>query len=389
MADDTPPPSVLAQYYGDPKTGSWGDEPAPQGPGIGRQFADYLRSLGPRAMMHFAEEGRRLRDDSVKENARRTFGVGPIVDAVDAGREGRYPAMVGNAALGALDLSAGVGSPATATADALAHAWHLASRLRPDEVKAALAAMTTKRMKATGPAAEKRAAAAERSVPQPALPPGARYPSEAEHMLDVINGARLPGNLMAGAGTAAGATGVPGVMLDDAKGAAESYIDPVIGQYRTMQQEMGREREQNAVPLRGDAAARPNIAYYQNQQDEAKHRRNINVADAVGEGIGGVGATYGAMKTVPWAWSRGMPGLIALGAEAASIHPMLGLPIMAAGALPYAVPAALGYGSWAAAHDMPDKASAALDAHAKAKLIAKLIANYRDPQMKLTPDGDY
>jgi hypothetical protein len=67
----------------------------------------------------------------------------------------------------------------------------------------------------------------------------------------------------------------------------------------------------------------------------------------------------------------------------------LGIPVMAAGALPFAVPAGLGYGAYKAAYDIPEHASAALDAHAKAKLIGKILQNYQDPQMKLTADGDY
>lgn len=81
-----------------------------------------------------------------------------------------------------------------------------------------------------------------------------------------------------------------------------------------------------------------------------------------------------------------------MGADLAAHGPLgmaLGLPVMAAGALPFAVPAALGYGSWYAAHDIPAHASAALDAHKKSKLIGKILDNYRDPQMKMTADGDY
>lgn len=368
-------------------TGSWGDPPVAS-PGMWGTVLDYVKSLPPRAMMHFADEGRRLRDDSVKENARNTYGVGHGVDAYDAAMEGRWPAALGSAALGALDLTAPITSPAIATTDALAHAWRAGMSARPAQVAEALAQMTSKRMKSTGAAAEKRAAVAERSVPHPDLPPGANYPSEAERMLDVID-RKWPGNVAAGVGAAAGATGVPGVMLDDAKSAIEGVIDPMVGQHRTMRQEMAQEGAERAVPLRSDAEARPNIANYQHLQDEARLRRNINVAEAAGETLGGVGATYGAMKTVPWAAHRTSAGMAGLGADMMGIHPLLGLGVMAAGAAPFAVPAALGYGSWAAAHDIPEHADAALDAHKRAKLIGKLMDNYRDPTMKLVPDGDY
>jgi hypothetical protein len=243
-------------------------------------------------------------------------------------------------------------------------------------------------MKSVGPAAEKRIAAAERSVPLAELPQGVRSAGEAERMLDVAS-RKWPGNVMAGVGGTAAATGIPGVVIDDAKGAAEDILDPMVGRYRTMRQEMANERERDAVPLRTDAEAHPNIANLQRLQGEARHRRNINVADAVGEGIGGVGATYGAMKTVPWAAHRASAGMIGLGADLMGIHPVLGLGAMALGAVPFAVPAALGYGSWAAAHDMPDKASAALESHDKSKLLGKILRNYQDPSMKLTADGDY
>lgn len=168
------------------------------------------------------------------------------------------------------------------------------------QVAEALAALTTKRMKPTGYAADRRVAAAEQSVPRPDVPAPNGSPQRAQTMLDVID-RRWPGNVMAGVGAPAAATGIPGVMMDDARGVAEAALDPMLGQYRTMQQEMTREHEQRAVPLRPDAEAHPNIANYQHLQDEARLRRNINAGEAAGETLGGIGATYGAMKTVPWA----------------------------------------------------------------------------------------
>lgn len=377
------PSGEPARYADGGGTGSWGDEASSeaQGPSIWQQLSGYFQSLPGRAAVNLAERGRSLRDDPVKEHLRNAYGVGHVVDAYDAFKEGHPWAGAGNATLGALDLAAPLTSPVIATTDAALRAWKLAEQARPGQVAEALAKLTTKRMKPTGYAAERRAAEAERSVPRPEVPAPNGSPQRAQTMLDVID-RTWPGNTMATVGGTAAATGIPGVMLDDATSTAENYLDPMVGQYRTMQQEMAREHEQRAAPLRTDADAHPNIANYQHLQNEARLRRNINAGTAAGESLGGVGATYGAMKTALPALRTTMPGLAA---DLAMIHPALGL----LGLAPLAVPAALGYGSWAAAHDIPERASAALDAHKKSKLIGKILDNYRDPQMKMTADGDY
>ncbi len=384
-------------------TGSWGDEAssAAQGPSIMQQIGDYLKSLPARKMMDWRQEGQHLHDDSMKENARRTFGVGHGVDAYDAAVEGRPWAALGNAALGALDLGSVVASPAVAAADAGLHGWQALNAARPAQVSERALQELQKLLPKSGrynagSAAHqgrlsKADALADRAIPEPALPAGANSALQARHMLDVID-RRWPGNLMAGVGTAAGATGIPGIMMDDAKDKANEYIDPAIGQYHTMQAEAAKEHEQNAVPLRTDAEAHPNIAHYQHLQGEAQHRRNINAADAGLEMAGGIGASAALPSATRWA-GRNMSGAaVGAGAELAAHGPLgmaLGAIPIAAGLLPFAVPAALGYGAYQAAYDIPEHASAALDAHAKAKLIGKILQNYQDPQMKLTADGDY
>lgn len=380
MSPDGPPAASST-------TGSWGNPPETRESAWiahARAIDDYIRGLPGRAMVNNAEGARRmvaLGNAGIKEQVRDMFGVGHGVDAYDAAREGRYLDAAGNVALGALDLTAPISSPAVATTDAALRAWQAANAARPAQVAEELAKLTTKRMKTTGPAAERRAAAAERAIPEPAMP-GGRSAEEAQRMLDVAS-RTWPGNIGAGVGVAGGATGIPGVMMDDAK----SAVDPV----HAMQRDMAQESVDRGAPFRPEAA--PQIAFYQKQLDEARRARNINMGYAGAETAGGVGATYGAMKTTPWAFRGAMPGLVGLGAQiAADAHPLIGLPIMAAGALPLALPAGLGYASWKAANAIPDNIKHALEAHAKAKTIEKILDNYREqpkPPSLTSSDRDY
>lgn len=200
-------------------------------------------------------------------------------------------------------------------------------------------------------------------------------------MLDVVE-RTWPGNVGAGGLAVGGASGIPGVVLDDLK----SLADPLYDLRKEAASEPGRIDRK--APFREDAG--PEIGHYQKQRSEAARARNLNIGLAGAESVGGVGTTYGAIKSTPWAASKFSPGMAGLALDLGMIHPAL-LPLgLAAAAAPFAVPVGLGAASWGLSHAIPGNIEHAHKAHEKAKLLDKILDNYRaQPNPMTVGPGDY
>lgn len=293
---------ILQNAYGDKRasssaTGSW-EEPSS------------LAALWQAMRSRWQEEGERLAalgKAGGKEQARDMYGIGHGVNAYDAAKEGRYPAALGNAAMSVLDLTAPVSSPAVATADMALKAWSAAHAARPAQVAEELARLTTKRMKPTGAAADRRAAAAERAVPWPEVPEAAHgSPQAAQAMLDLAN-RTWPGNVGAGAIAAGGASGIPGIALDSAR-------DVLSGPVGAYDQEV-RDYRQPEKSYRLDD---PHIKKI--YEDMA--RTNNVLARHLGAGAG-LSAATPALAKLGW---RGVQGwAVPAALELGMVHPVLGL----------------------------------------------------------------
>lgn len=329
---------LLESAYGDQRqasaSGSWDDDPS------------RLAALWQAMRSRWQQEGQRLGalgHAGPKEQARDMYGIGHGVDAYDAAREGRYPEALGNAALSALDLAAPVSSSAVATTDAALRAWSAANAARPGLVAEELAKLTTKRMKPTGAAADKRAAAAERAVPWPTIPEAAHgSPQAAQAMLDLIN-RTWPGTVGAGAIAAGGASGVPGMVLDQARDAAS-------GPVAAYDQEVRDYRE----PEKSYRTDDPHIKKIHSDME----RTNNVLAGHMGVGAG-LSAATPALAKLGWRGATGIgTPLIGAGLELAGTHPAMmpiGLGLAALGLAPLALPmlpaGATGYGAYKAAMD--------------------------------------
>ena len=392
MADD-----LAAALQG--STGSW-DDPGEAQQGLLRALLDYGKALPGRAMVGFGEEGRRLQElgrAGPKEQARDMFGLGHLVNGYDAVREGRYLPAAGNAVLGLADLAGPARSKAVGAADAALQAWDAALKARPAQLTERAAQELEKLLPPSGKfnaysKAHKQRIRdadyrAERAIPAPEVP-GGRSADETQRMLETLY-RTWPGNVGAGAIAAGGASGIPGVLLDDARGA----LDPLHAMYRNAVEERRAETEQRQMPV--TAGAQPEVNHYWDQLDRPRHERNVHAGFAGGMGLAGGPTAYAAGKTVPWAATRAMPGFLGLAADAAMIHPALGIPIAAAALAPFAVPAGLGWGTWELAKGTEGQIHQAMKKHDEAKalqpIIRQLLENYRDrpDAPSLTPDRSY
>lgn len=315
-------------------TGAW-EEPS-------SGVSDYVASLLARARAGWGDEGRRLltlgRAGS-KEQARDMLGVGHFVDAYDASQEGRYLPAAGNAALGVADLAGPARSKAIPALDEALRAWSAATGARPAQVAAKLAELTTKRMKPSGPAADRRVSAAERTVPWPEVPIASGSPQRAQTMLDVAD-RTWPGNLLAGTVAAGGASGIPGAVIGDAK-------DALGGPVAAYDQDLRDYREP-------EKAYRLDDPHIKKIHDDMTTTNNV-LAAHIGAGAGLAAATP-PLARLGWRGASGIGmGVAGLGAEVAAANPMAGLGLMALGLAPMALPflpaAATGFGAFKAAAD--------------------------------------
>lgn len=395
------PADVLAQYSAPAATGSW-DDPQETHKSLLRNILDYTQSLPARAMVNWGNEGQRLQqlgNAGPKEQARDMYGLGHFVDAYDAGKEGRYLPAAGNAALGAMDVAGPVRSKAVSAMDRALQAWGAATEARPAQLTERAAQELQKLMPKSGrgkpgsAAQAKRVgrseALAERAIPEPVAPQG-RSAEEAQRMLEIIN-RTWPGNVGAGAMVAGGASGIPGTVLNDVKGAT---LDPLNAMRKEQIEENRAEHERRASPT--VEGGQPEVEHYWKQLDQLRHERNTHAGFASGLGLAGGPTMYAAGKSVPWAWSRAMPGALGLAADLAMIHPILGLGAAGLAMAPLAVPAGLGWGSWELAKGTSGQIDQALKKHEQVKALApivrRLLENYRADQPNppsLTPDQAY
>ena len=96
-----------------------------------------------------------------------------------------------------------------------------------------------------------------------------------------------PGNTLAGTVAAGGASGIPGIVLDDAMAPIQESAE-----------DRRAEKEQRAMPV--VAGAESEVRHYWEPVDRLRHERNLHAAAAGGMGAAGVPTMYGAIKSVPW-----------------------------------------------------------------------------------------
>lgn len=376
-------------------SGSWDAPPEARSGGLGA----YLRALPERAMDKLRD--RQIVDlghAGLKEQLRSMGGIGRLVDAYDDAKESRYLPAAGNAILGVLDTAAPARAKSVAAADAALQAWAAAVKARPAQLTERAAEELEKLLPSSGrfnaysKAHKERIAnsnrAAERALPEPATP-GDIGAAEAGRRLGIADRA-WPGNVMAGTIAAGGASGIPGIVLDDIKGAT---IDPLNAMRKDMVEERRAEKEQRAMPVM--AGAEPEVRHYWEPVDRLRHERNVHAGFAGGMGAAGGPTMYAAGKSAPWA-ARTMSGpMLGLAAELGMIHPGLAIPAAAVALAPFAVPAGLTWGGWELAKGTAGQADQAMKKHTeageRARLVAKIVDAYRDlpGAPSLTPDQAY
>lgn len=310
-------------------TGSWDD---PQ------------LSLWQSVLDRWRREGQRLHElghAGAKEQARDMYGVGHFVDAYDAGKEGRYLPAAGDALLGVADLTAPARSKAVSAADAALQAWNAATKARPAQLTERAAQELEKLLPASGRYSEQSAAhtkrlnraqaQAERGIPEP-ITPGGLSSGEAERMLDVSS-QTWPGNLLAGAIAAGGASGIPGTVIDDTKNA-------LAGPAAAFDQDVRDYRE----PEKSYRLDDPHIKKI---HDDMERTNNVLVGH-IGAGAAMAAATP---KLAQLGW-RGTSGpMLGLAAELGMIHPIAGAAALGVAALPMLPAIASGYGAYKMADD--------------------------------------